>query len=131
MYWSRWHMHFGQLNRPFYTPTLLHTDPFITHKLLYTRTIFHTDTLMQRRFYATTLLHIDPFTHRRFYTQTLLRKNAFTHRSFCTQKLFTRRRFCTFGCLHPWLRATLFTHNSHTKVSAQDRIWMNMESHQW
>ena len=74
--------------------TLLHTDPCITHKPLYTRTILHTDTLMQRRFYATTLLHTDPFTHRRLYTQTLLRKNAFTHRCLYTQP-FTHKRFYT------------------------------------
>ena len=53
--------HFGQLNKPFYTPTLLHTNPF-TH----------------RRFYTQTLLHTKAFTV--FYTQTpFSHKIAFTH----------------------------------------------------
>ena len=93
--------HFGQLNRPFYTQTLLHTDAYKTIDDL------HTDALMQRRFYATTLLHTDAVTHKPFYTQTLLHADTFTQKLFYTQMLlhtdaftqltnaFTRRCFHT------------------------------------
>ena len=35
--------------RPFYTQTLLHTDPF-THRSFYAQTILHTDTFTHRSF---------------------------------------------------------------------------------
>ena len=77
--------HFGQLNRPFYTPTLLHTNPF-THRRFYTQMLWCKDASTQQRSYTQMPFTHKPFyTHRRFYTQTLLRKNAFTHRCFYTQ----------------------------------------------
>ena len=116
--------------------TLLHTDPFITHKPFYTQTILHTDALMQKTLLRNTALthtftHTNPFTHRcfynllhtdafthitfthkRFYTQMLLHTDAFTHTRFDTQILLHTDDFTHRCFLHTdaFTRKPFYTH---------------------
>ena len=95
-----------KLNRPFYTPTLLHTNPF-THRR------FCTDAFTHRHFYAQTLLHTKAFTPV-FDTRPPFRAKGFrfdlSNRNF-TSFLDTRPSFRAKG-----LRANLRNRNFTTRL---------------
>ena len=106
-------------HRPFYTQTLLHTDPAThkppSHKHVGTQTLLHTNACTHKRFYkrfytptlhTQTLLHTDALhtnalTQKRFDTQTLWHKNAFTQERFYTQTLSKNYQWHQFLTLEP------------------------------
>ena len=97
--------------------TIMHI--VVTHRLLYTQMLLHTDSFTHRRFQTQKLLHTEAFTHRRFGTQTLLHTDAFTQQTPLHTDAFTHRHFYTQTPLHtdafthkPFLHTDTFTHRS-------------------